>query len=97
VKCGTENADDAQYCVKCGAKLYVTGPSEHYRRMESSCFGLPRGSFWIIIGIIIIAAGIISYIGANYPELKDVSSWLWPIVIGIIIIVAALYGMMRRR
>ena len=75
----------------------MTGESEHYRRMERECFGLPHAMFWVIIGIIIIASGVISLIGATYPELGNVSSWMWPIVIGIIIVFAALYGTRRRQ
>lgn len=97
VKCGTENADDARYCIKCGAKLHVTGESEHYIRMERGCFGLPHSTFWVIIGIIIIASGVISLLGTAYPELGNVSSWMWPIVIGVIIVFAALYGTRRRQ
>jgi hypothetical protein len=97
VKCGTENPDEAQYCTKCGAKLYVTRESEHYKRMQTSCFGLPLVAFWIIIGILIIASGIIAFLGVAYPQLQDVSSWLWPIVIGTIIIVVAIIASQRRR
>lgn len=97
VKCGTENLDDAKYCIKCGSRLYVTGESEHYKRMQTSCFGLPAIAFWIIIGILIIVSGIIAFIGANVPGLENASSWLWPIVIGVIIIVVAIFASQRRR
>lgn len=97
VKCGTENADDAQYCTKCGAKLYVTGESEHYRRMQTACFGLPGFTFWMIIGLLIIVSGIIAFVGAYYPEYSNVSSWLWPIVIGVVIIIVAIIASQRRR
>jgi uncharacterized membrane protein len=97
VRCGTENPPDAQFCTKCGARLYVTGESEHYRRMQSSCFGLPLMTFWIIIGLLIIVSGLIGFLSLYYPGFKDASSWLWPIVIGVIIIVLALVASQRRR
>lgn len=75
----------------------MTGESEHYKRMETACFGLPAITFWIIIGILIIVSGIIAFVGAYVPGLENASSWLWPIVIGLIIIVVAIVASMRRR
>lgn len=95
VKCGTENPDDAKFCTKCGAQLYVTRESEHYRRVEKECFGLPHGGviFAVIIGFVIILFGLSSFVG------QDLSKWIWPsilVIIGALIIVGALYGMRRR-
>jgi uncharacterized membrane protein YvbJ len=100
VKCGTENADDAKFCAKCGAQLYVTRESEHYRRVEKECFGLPHGGviFAAVIGFIIILYGFTELLKQMYPS-QDYSNWVWPVVpviIGILIIVGALYGMRRR-
>ena len=96
VKCGTENADDAKFCAKCGAQLYVTRESEHYRRVEKECFGLPHGGVIaaVIIGAIIILLGLSSLLG------EDISKWIGPtflVIIGILVIVGALYGMRRRQ
>jgi uncharacterized membrane protein YvbJ len=101
VKCGTENKDDAKFCIKCGAQLYVTRESEQYRRVENECFGLPHGGIIVavIIGIIIILWGFTSYLNILYPT-QDYSRWIGPIIavtIGILIILGAIYRMQRRR
>ncbi len=93
-KCGTQNADDARVCSKCGASLYAVGEREHYRRMESECFGIPRGGtvVAIAIGIIIVLWGLFAIFA---PEVN-----VWPIAViifGILIVVGALYGLSRRR
>jgi len=97
VKCGTKNPDDAQVCSKCGAQLYTTGESTHYRRMENECFGLPRGGMivGIVIGLIIILAGVSFLVQQVYHI--DIP-W-FPIVIiifGILILAGALYGRRSR-
>lgn len=103
VKCGTENADDAKFCAKCGAQLYVTRESEQYRRVEKECFGLPHGGiiFAAIIGFIIILYGFAALWNQMYPMVgRNYQDWVWPavpILIGILIIVGALYGMRRRQ
>ena len=33
-KCGADNADDAQYCIKCGAFLGISSEKDFGRRME---------------------------------------------------------------
>jgi uncharacterized membrane protein YvbJ len=102
VKCGTENPDDSKFCTKCGAQLYVTRESEHYRRVEKECFGLPHGGviFGAVIGIIIVLFGFAAILNLMYPVTgRNYSDWVWPavpILIGILIIVGAIYGMRRR-
>ena len=93
-KCGTQNADDARVCSKCGASLYAVGEREHYRRMESECFGIPRGGtiVAIAIGVIIVLWGLFAIFAPNVN--------VWPIaviVFGILIVIGALYGLSRRR
>ncbi len=93
-KCGTQNADDARVCSKCGASLYAIGEREHYRRMESECFGIPRGGtvVAIAIGIIIVLWGLFAIFA------PDVNVWpIAVIIFGILIVVGALYGLSRRR
>ena len=97
VKCGTKNPDDAHVCSKCGAQLYTTGESRHYRRMENECFGLPRGGMiaGIVIGLIIILAGVSFLVQQVYRI--DVP-W-FPIVIiifGVLILAGALYNRRSR-
>ncbi len=98
-KCGTQNADDARVCSKCGASLYAVGEREHYRRMESECFGIPHGGavVGIAIGVIIVLWGLIAILqqAGTIPSGVQV----WPIVViifGILIVVGALYGLSRR-
>ena len=100
VKCGTENADDAKFCAKCGAQLHVTRESEHYRRVEKECFGLPHGGVIVavVIGAIIILLGFNEVLKQINPS-QDFSQWIGPtflVIIGILIVVGALYGMRRR-
>ncbi len=97
VKCGTKNPDDAKVCSNCGTRLYVTGESEHYRRMEGECFGLPRGRriFGLFIGLAILLAGMSLLLKETYSY--DVP-W-WPLVViafGILLIAGTIYGLRRR-
>jgi uncharacterized membrane protein YvbJ len=92
-KCGTQNADDARVCSKCGASLYAVGEREHYRRMESECFGIPRGGTIVAlaIGLIIVLWGLFAIFA------PDVNVWpIAVIIFGILIAVGALYGLSRR-
>ena len=109
-KCGTKNEDDAKVCVNCGATLETGvyesrkyekercfGPPRGEGRVEEECFGIPRGGsiVGIIVGLVIILFGI-SWILSAYNILK---LEVWPIVViilGILIIVGAYYGMRRR-
>jgi uncharacterized membrane protein YvbJ len=99
-KCGTQNPDDATVCVKCGASLYAVGEREHYRRMETECFGIPRGGavVGIAIGAIIVLWGLIVILQQANVLPSNVSVWPIAIIIfGILIVVGALYGLSRRR
>jgi uncharacterized membrane protein YvbJ len=98
-KCGTQNADDARVCSKCGASLYAVGEREHYRRMESECFGIPHGGavVGIAIGVIIVLWGLVAILQQAGAIPSGVQ--VWPIVViifGILIVVGALYGLSRR-
>ena len=99
VKCGTQNPDDAQVCSKCGAQLYTTGPSEHYRRMENECFGIPRGGtiVGIFIGIIINLVGLNYFLQVLYPDMPSIPWWPFIIIMfGVLMIIGAIYGLRRR-
>lgn len=103
-KCGTKNPDDATVCSQCGAPLQMVKKEEeecfgieHRRRCEKECFGIPHGGaiVTIIIGLIIVLAGISSFIS----EVYKISIPWWPFMIilfGILIIIGALYGLQRR-
>ena len=98
-KCGTQNADDARVCSKCGASLYAVGEREHYRRMESECFGIPRGGtiVGIAIGVIIVLWGLIAILQQSGIVASDVQIWpIAVIIFGILIVIGALYGLSRR-
>jgi uncharacterized membrane protein YvbJ len=99
VKCGTSNPDDAEVCKKCGAQLYATHESRHYRRMEDECFGIPRGGtiVGLTIGIIILLWGVIWFLQQTEVIPKDVEVWPFAVIIfGILIIIGASYGLRRR-
>jgi tetrahydromethanopterin S-methyltransferase subunit E len=63
--------------------------------MENECFGLPHGGaiVGIVFGIIVILIGLAIFLGAHILD------YLGPamlVIIGILIIAGALYGMRRR-
>jgi len=104
-KCGTNNAEDAKFCVKCGAALYPEKRRERREdtcfgprregRVEEECFGIPHGG--AIVGIIFGA--IIIFLGLAIVSGQDVGRWIWPlflIIIGLLIIIGAIYGFRRR-
>ena len=102
-RCGAQNDEDARFCVNCGASLEVRrrrhedtcfGQPEH--RIERECFGLPYGG--AILGLIFGAFIII--MGLSMLLQLDLGQYLGPfavVIIGILIIAGALYGMTRRR
>jgi uncharacterized membrane protein YvbJ len=101
-KCGTKNEDTALVCVNCGASLETgTTVSRKYERrhVESECFGLPHGGaiVGIVIGVIILLWGGF-WFAQEVGWVKTVPS-LWPIIIiilGLLIVLGALYRLGRR-
>ena len=63
-KCGTQNEDNALYCIKCKAPLQQTlserSLRSRERRWEDECFRLPFGGtiFSLVIGGLIIFLGL---------------------------------------
>ncbi len=102
-KCGTQNEDTAEYCVKCGANLRTgTYASRTYERkkMEKECFGLPHGGaiVGLAIGIIIVLWGLSTL--AHQMGWITQSFDLWWIVIiifGVLLIAGAIYGMNKHK
>ena len=101
-KCGKENEEDAKFCFNCGATLH---PEERKkrgdtcfgeRRPEEECFRIPYGGAiaGIIAGVFIILIGLaIAF---------EIDIWRWIgvfilLIIGILVIVGATYGLRRRR
>jgi len=100
-KCGTKNEDDAKVCVNCGATLEIGARlSRRYeRRMEEECFGIPRGGSIVvmIVGLIIVLVGASLILSkAAGIELQTYIGPIVVIIVGILIIVGAYYGMRRR-
>jgi len=91
-KCGTENEENAKYCINCGAALGRMERTE--TRPRDECFGLPRGGaiFGLFIGAIIILWGLTEIFGWRV-ELGTFAI----IIIGILIVAGAIYGLTRRR
>jgi hypothetical protein len=66
------------------------------QRKEDECFGLPYGGAiaGLVFGIIIVVIGL-----ALFAGLSQIWNYLWPLVIiivGVLIVAGALYGMRRR-
>ena len=99
VKCGTKNDEDAKVCSKCGAQLYTTGESKHYRHMEDQCFGIPRGGtvVGLAIGLIILLSGLIWFLQQANVVSEGVSVWPFAIIVfGLLIVIGAVFGLRRR-
>ena len=107
VKCGTQNADDAKECMKCGAPLQLSraerrrrsddecfGSSER-RDVETQCFGLPHGGaiVGIVFGVLVVIIGLAILSGMNVWNLFGP---IVLVIIGTLIVLGALYGMRRR-
>ena len=102
-KCGTKNDDTAEFCTNCKASLKTTvlkrrrtqsGCFGEGDRHEDECFGLPYGGAiaGIIFGFIIVIIGLAILSGLS------IWNYLWPlliVILGILIIAGALYGMGR--
>ncbi|BDZ68926.1 zinc-ribbon domain-containing protein [Methanobacterium ferruginis] len=104
--CGTKNDDDAEFCSKCGEPLKDLRDyggkrrprhyDDRYYRQRNECFGLPHGNIIgpLIVGVILILLGLSSFYGF------EVWSILWPaliIIIGLLIVIGAIYRTQRGR
>jgi len=98
-KCGTENKEDAQYCVKCGAPLFGERrerPEKHEkeeREEREMCFGPTLSTYWgVILGIILVIAGSFFLLQQSGLIPKAVEIWpLFAIIFGILIIIGVFY------
>jgi len=104
--CGTKNDDDAEFCSKCGEPLkdvrdyegrrHPRNHDDRYYRERQECFGLPHGNLIgpLIAGIVLILIGLSSIYGFN------IWAVFWPVlivIIGLLIIVGAIYGARKKR
>ena len=93
-RCGSENEEDAKYCVNCGAALQNTSSEGRVeRRPRDECFGLPHGGaiFGLFIGAIIILWGLSEAFG------WEIELWTFAmIIVGLLIVAGAIYGLTRR-
>ncbi len=102
-KCGTQNEDTAQFCIKCGANLKTGTYESRYRerrRAEGECFGLPNGGaiVGLAIGLIIVIWGL--FMLAQQTGLIERTPDLWfliILVIGVLILAGAIYKMRQPR
>jgi uncharacterized membrane protein YvbJ len=92
-ECGTNNDDTANICSNCGVSLRSRRIIPR-RAGRDECFGLPQGGsiFGIIIGILIILAGIQALMGWNF----DMGPFVI-IIVGILIAAGALYQMNKSK
>jgi len=93
-KCGNQNADDAEFCSKCGASLVgprIIPEKEWDKRCEQECAGGKRGSsiFW---GIVVILIGFAILVWALKESSVVLPDWLenidFLLIIGIVIAIA---------
>ena len=78
-----------------GRQMETVG-EEFGKRVEQECFGLPYGRavVGIVFGVFLILIGLAIFSG------QDIGQWIGPaaaIIIGILIVAGAIYGLTRRR
>lgn len=99
-KCGKKNEEDAEFCSGCGAPIQIqkqgdtrfNRPEERYKE---ECFGLPHGGLivGVIFGTLLIIIGISAILKIDIGYIIGPSIM---IIIGILIIVGAIYKILKR-
>lgn len=91
-ECGSENDENARYCVQCGASLRSSTVRYEGRRtsQRDACFGYTRPVryFWLLVGLVIILWGVTDLLRIYF----QIRIEMWPfilIAIGIYIIYRA--------
>lgn len=107
-RCGTKNKEDTKHCIKCGTPLYLIKgkhkeedvcfgrtEGEIDRKIEEECFWIPYGGalIGVILGVFIIIIGL--------AIVFKLEIWHWigtliMIIVGLLIIIGALFGFRRR-
>jgi len=100
-KCGTEVEENMIFCPRCGAALKAEAPVRAVRRDEKA-EKHEKGEFtfvsWLIGGLILIFFGALAFLNIQYQFINTAMGWaLFLLVIGVIIIVAALYFVLVAR
>lgn len=102
-KCGNQNDDFAEFCVKCGASLQtgtISSRIRERRKAEQECFGLPHGGAiaGIIIGAIVLLWGISMLLQQTGFIAESFEFWyIIIIVIGILLVAGAIYRITHSR
>ena len=94
-KCNTENAEDAKYCIKCGASL-TTG---EMKRPIMSDFRKALLATAVPILVISITGAVLSYV-LPYDLNTEVGWPLWWVALGLSVvafITAIVFGIMHKR
>ena len=102
-KCGTQNDDAAEFCVKCGASLQtgtVSSRRRERRKTEQECFGLPHGGAIaaIVFGVLILLWGFSMLLQQTGIIPETLPFWYIIIIIfGILIVAGAIYKITHSR
>ena len=101
-KCGEAMYPDLGKRIERGVGQVCFGPRKRRERYVEECFGLPRGGtiFVMLIGVVIIVVGLMCLIGQYVGWTVEFWGTLWPlliIVVGILVLAGAIYGLSRRR
>jgi len=100
--CGTENGEDAQYCVECGVALRPSRArgekhEKHEKAETDACFRPTRATrlFWLFVGLLIVLWGATELLRVIY----NITVELWPLIaiaLGLYIIYRVLSRSQRR-
>ena len=102
-KCGTQNDDAAEFCVKCGASLQtgtVASRRRERRKAEQECFGLPHGGAIaaIVFGALILFWGISMMLQQTGIIAETFEFWyIFVVIIGILLVAGAIYKITHSR
>jgi hypothetical protein len=96
-RCGTENDDDAERCVKCDAPLREPVYRTRRRRYEDDlCFG-GRGGIpviGILFGLFIVIWGLSNLVGGMWGMMR--MGGLWPLLVILLGLFIVINGLSRR-
>lgn len=88
-KCGAENDEEADVCMKCGASLGATVHRVRRRRYESDiCFGRRGGIpiLGLLFGLMILLWGLSSLMGGMFMWMRMYNLWPLLLILGLLIV-----------